>query len=213
MPAKKKPHKIEKNVERDLIKIGIFIGVLIVIFVVVGAYFKSLNHFDYQGLKFTKEKYGNLPIYHYYYYYTNTHGGIVQYNLYLQHDPRTNNISISGDKVNFERQGVYLTIDSSYPATCSENLAGITDLSLFLRRNELEILEGVMNESDRHTTKVPYITCQNRNQSDVIQMFGGNYTHVTINGNCTSIVIGPDCRIQEAVEKFKLQTILDARVN
>lgn len=207
-----KKETIEKKIEHDLLRTGIFIAVIILVFIGAGMYFKSLNHFTYQGLAFTKERYGQLPVYHYYYYFTNQAGKIVQYNLYLQHDPRTNNITIQGGPVLFTNKGVYLTIDSSYPSNCNENLAGVFDLNLFLQRNEITPIAGVMNASLRSETKQPYITCVTKaNESQVIQLRGGDETKVYIAGNCYDIVIGKDCRIQDAIEKFKVQAIIDAK--
>src|SRR3989344_2513598 len=110
MPRKKKQKKLtgERLLERDIIKVLIFFGVLVVLYFIAGMYFRSLNQFTFNGLAFTKEKYGELPVYHYYYYFNDKAGRPVQYNVFLQHDPRTNNISTRGDPVLFEQSQIYI---------------------------------------------------------------------------------------------------------
>ena len=211
-PHQPKGKRYERRLERDLIKLVIFVLILIGIYFAASAVFKARNSFDYQGLKFTKEKYGELPVYHYYYYFKGEGGRPIQYNLYLQHDPRTNNVSVTGDPVVFKNKYLYLTLDTSYPSTCRDNAAGLVDLRSFLSDNTFTIITGIMNESYALEHAMRYITCGTQSDSsEVIQVYGGNETQIIVDNNCHSIIIGPDCRIREAVEKFKILSVIEAR--
>lgn len=209
-PRKNKQTIQEKKLTKDLFKIGGFLLFLVVLYFVAAAYFKSLGTFNYEGLTFTKEKYGNLPVYRYYYYFTTNDGRVLQYNLYLMSDPRKNDVSITGDPIVFSHRAVYVSLDDSYPI-CPDNQAGVVDLSTFLADNQLSVVAGITNRTLAIDLDRQYVTCERKPESEVIELRGGNETRVEIHGNCHIIYIGPDCRVRPAVDKFKVQSILDAR--
>jgi hypothetical protein len=207
----RKVSKAEKVLSRELLVILAFIGFLIILFVAASLFFKAQNRFTYEGLVFTKERYGELPVFHYYYYFKNTAGQLVQYNLYLQHDPRTNNVTVIGDPVILTKKTVYVSLDDSYPESCRENLAGLVDLGLFLNENQFTVVSSLMNKTRAKDEDKQYITCERKPDAEVIELKAGNETSIVVDGNCHQIFIGPDCQIRPAIEKFKLQIILEAR--
>jgi hypothetical protein len=216
MPEKKsnperKVSKEEKQLSRELIVILAFVGFLIVLFIATSLFFKAQNRFTYEGLLFTKERYGELPVFHYYYYFSNSAGQLIQYNLYLQNDPRTNNVTVIGDPVDLSKKTVYVTLDDSYPETCRENLAGLVDLGLFLNENQFTVVSSLMNKTRAEDENKQYITCERKPDAEVIELKGGNETSIVVKGNCHQIIIGPDCQVRPAIEKFKLQIIIEAR--
>ncbi len=211
-PTVTKATKTEKILEKDILKVVGFIAILILIYWIAGAYFKSLSHFNYRGLEFTKERFDKLTVYHYYYYFKNKIGQPVQFNLYLRHDPRTNNVTVEGDPVLFEKAYAYMTFDSSYPNTCNDSTQAVVDLGLFLTQNQIKVFNGLMNETEARITNQTHYSCSNLSPTvEVIELKGGDETKIHVNGNCHQIIIGPDCKVQEAVEKFKLESILNAR--
>jgi hypothetical protein len=215
MPEKKAPEKksskAEKQLSRELLIILAFIAFLIVLFIAASLFFKAQNRFVYEGLLFTKERYGELPVFHYYYYFTNTAGSLVQYNVYLQHDPRTNNVTVIGDPVILSKKAIYVSLDDSYPETCRENLAGLVDLGLFLNENQFLVVSSSTNKTRARDEDKQYITCERKPDAEVIELKAGNETSIVVHGNCHEIIIGPDCQVRAAVEKFKLRIILEAR--
>ena len=211
-PKANPEHKYENKLERQIVKIIGFLLVLVIIYLVTAAYFKSLNHFTFEGLSFSKERYGGRVVYHYYYFIPVENGKPLQYNLYLKFDPRKNDIPIIGDKVLFQDKKIYVTLDNSYPANCSDNLVGVVDLNQFLNGNQFEVAPAVMNISYAMQNDKRYVTCESGDGTDeIIELFGSNMTAISIDGNCHKIAIGPECRIEEAIEKFKLQAVIGAR--
>ena len=214
MPRKKKQKKLtgERLLERDIIKVLIFFGVLVVLYFIAGMYFRSLNQFTFNGLAFTKEKYGELPVYHYYYYFNDKAGRPVQYNVFLQHDPRTNNISTRGDPVLFEQSQIYITFGDSYPSSCRGSSAAVFDLTLFLSQNKMAVMTGLTNESTAKASEKEFYSCNKQpSSSEVIEFLGGERTEIVVEDNCHRIYVGPECRMQEAIEKFKIESLINAR--
>ena len=92
-------------------------GTLILVLVGSSLVFQSLNTFEHEGLAFTKEKFGDLLIYHYYYYY-NYGGEQFQYNLYLRNDPRKNRVPITGDVIYDIGEPTFFSIDVNGLGKC-----------------------------------------------------------------------------------------------
>lgn len=202
----------EKRLENDVIRIILFLAALVVLYFIASYFFKSLNQFDYEGLSFTKKKFDQATVYHYYYYYTNAAGQLIQYNLYLHNDPRTNNVTISGDPLLLNKKYLYMTFDDSFPEYCRFTSSSIVDLSLFFKQNEFTVFSGVRNESVAHNTSRSHYQCETLPDSaEVLEFYGGNQTEIVIDGNCHKIFIGPDCSIRDAVERVKLQVVIEAR--
>ena len=207
----KRKTKQEKMIQQDLIKIAIFVAALVIVYFIGSVIFKQLNTFEYQGLKFTKERYDKLPVYRYYYYFNTSKGEIFQYNLYLLHDPRKNNVTIEGDPIIFKKKVIYVAIDTDRHIQCPDNLVGIIDLNRFLDANQFEVKAAVTNKTYAELNNQSYASCIERPNSEVIELFSGNETKIIVNGNCHRIIIGPDCRVREAIEKFKVRVIIDAK--
>ncbi len=210
----RKERKQEKLLERDLVKVILFGVALVILYFIMSYYFKSFNHFEYEGLSFTRERFDKDTLYHYYYYYTDSAGQLIQYNLYLHNDPRTNNVSIGGDPLLLGKRYVYLTFDDSFPDYCRYTGSSVVDLNLFLKQNQLTVFSGVTNETNAEETNREYITCESQpSSSEVFEFRGGNVTEIFIDDNCHRIYIGPDCAVRDAVEKLKVQIIIEARKN
>ena len=87
-----------------------FILFLVLLFFVSSYLIKMTYNFDYQELSFTKEKFGDLKVYHHYYYFKDGYGELFQYNLYLRNDPRENNVSVDGKIVYpSQKDFIYIT--------------------------------------------------------------------------------------------------------
>ena len=209
--GKERTVRREKKIERQLVYILGFLVFLVVLYFVAGAVFKEINSFRYEGLKFTKERYGGDPVYRHYYYLNDSFGRPIQYNLYLLTDPRKNNITIEGDPILFGKRVIYLGVDTTYPDNCSDNLAALVDILGFLRGNQNYVITGYMNKTYAKEKDAKHIVCEKSADWEIIEIFGGNETKINVEGNCHQIIAGPECKIQQAVQKFKGQSLLDAR--
>src|SRR3989344_7997157 len=92
------PEEIKEIPKNKHAKIFWVLGLLIfliAVFFLSNYFFSRLNTFKYEGLTFTKEKFGEIPVYHYYYYITPQ----LKYNLYLRNDPRDSTVSLTGNAV------------------------------------------------------------------------------------------------------------------
>ena len=222
MPKKKK--NIKKNIEKEKNKIKsdkplyiILVAMALLVAVFFASYyiFKSFNTFKYEGLTFTKEKFGDIPVFHHYYFF-NSEGKLFQYNLYLRNDPRKNTVSITGRAIDkgleFRQDNfVYLSVSPENLTQCEYSRVGISNLATFLADNQLNVKGAAPNESLAKETNVRYATCDTHPDDTVILVQAGNETKVIQEEDDCHIIQIANCEVLQAIEKFQVKSILDAR--
>ena len=212
MPKESKSKKkLEKVIESQILKIIAFLFVVMITFLIAGYIFKQMNQFEYQGLTFTKERFGQIPVYHYYFYGETISGDIYKYNLYLRTDPRLNNIGVEGSEVYLNTRNVYLTLNTDYLNECDDNALAIGDLTLFLKDNQMNVTGANMDYTEAIMNGQKYATCETESNNFVIEIFKGDETKINVKNKCAQISVGPQCDILNATEKFKTQALIDAR--
>ncbi len=216
--AEKKKNPVEKKIEKQLIKILAFFAVLVIVFLIATQFFQSLSEIKYEDITFKKVKYGDLTFYHHSYSFQDRLGRVWQYNLYLRNDPRYNEVPIEANNpINFDASfgppAAVVTIDTTYLNDCRESFAAIGTLSKFLADNQIEVTSANMDFIEAKTNNQKYATCEIESNStaNIIQIMRGNETEIFIDGQCHTITIGDDCQIMQAIEKYELKSILDAR--
>ena len=206
-----KTGKQERRLERELLWVLGFAVFLVFVFTTASSYFKSLNQVQYGSLTFTKEKFGDIPVYHYSYTFkTPITGKVINYNMYLRNDPTENNVPVEG-QIKFEGSKAYITLDTSYLEECPKALVAIGALTQYMVDNQFNVQSGNMDFTEAAVRNQEYVTCENKKGINVIQVLRGEETGIIADNQCISIVVGPDCRLLEAVEKFEVQSFLDAQ--
>ncbi len=210
--TKAKPVPKERKIERELLGILVFLAILVVVFVLSTAYFKSLNYFEYNGLTFAKTRVGEIPLFHHIYYIKSQAGKLIQYNLYLRNDPRYNNVSIEGIPSRLLSPGavVYLSVNSDGLQECRYGSLAVATISSFMSDNQMKVIAGNLDFWEAGLRKDKWVTCENQPGNRVVELLKGNETRVSIKGNCYKIEVA-DCQILEAVEKLVVQSVVDAR--
>ncbi len=201
----------ERKIEKEILGVLIFLGVLIGVFVIASSYFKSLNYFEYEGLTFSKEMAGNIRVFHHN-YYLKVAGKLINYNFYIRTDPRDNNVSVEGDKSKLLAPGAvaYIAINSEGLQNCKFGPLAVGGLSGFLADNQMKVIGGNLNFWDVPIKKNEWVTCKNKLGNRVVEIFEGNETKITIEGNCYRISVS-NCEILEATEKLQVQSIVEVK--
>lgn len=199
------PHK--KEIVWVVGTMVVIIGFLILAPILV----RSLTTFDYKGLSFTQEKFGDIPVYHYSYYFTDNLGQQYQYNLYLRHDPRKNTIPIE-NQVRFKEQNtVYVTLNSTALAACSTSLRDIATLAQFLSDNLIKIQAGNIDLVLAQENNLTHVTCDTHQNDVVIAIIPSNETQITQKNSCHQLMYASCEEILPSLEKFMVEAIIDAK--
>ena len=178
--------------------------------------FKNFKQVEYKGVTITKEKFGQIPVFHYNYYFKTTAGRLIKYNLYLRVDPRENDVPIEGNSIRLTGdKTTYITIDATELNKCDKSILAVAKISGFLTDNQIKIKSGTtdINEAAVYGNDSidDYITCENKPDNTVIEFEKGDKTRVSIEGNCHKIIFGPECKVLEAAEKYNVQAILNSK--
>ncbi len=198
---------------------GVMVG-LVIVFLAASAVFQSFKTFEYQGLTFTKEKFGEIPVFRHSFYTDNLAsitGAVTDedkdrgyFSLVLRGDPRENNVPIDGEIRLSAIKGAYISVNGTGLTQCEYSAPGISSLTSFLVGNGLNVKGAVPDEEEAREAGVLAVNCENTPNSDVILIKAGSETRITIKENCYEVTIS-NCEVLPAVEKFMVQTILDAR--
>ena len=196
--------------------IGAMVFLLAVFF---GSYyfFSNLNNFEYNGLTFSKEKFGDIPIFHHYYNF-NSGGKLFQYNLNLRNDPRKNIVPITGNAVDGsielrQENFIYLSVDPIGLTQCEYSRVGIGNLASFLTDNQLSVVGASPNETIAEETKTIHATCDiHPHEDDIIIMIQpADKTEIVHDRKDCYVINIANCEVLQAIEKFEVQAILDAK--
>lgn len=207
--TKNKPENISNTQKQINWIIGWLVG-LFILYLILASVFSRLGTFTYEGLAFTKEKMGKIPVYHYSYYYESNSGGLIKYNLYLRSDPRKNNVKVDGEVGLAKGKFVFISINGSGLSSCEDSNIAVASLSAFLTNNEFMVKGASVDGEEAKANNVIFANCENRPDNQVIVIGKGNETLIVKKDMCYTITAKCE-EILQAVEKFEVQAILDAK--
>ncbi len=208
---KKEASTIKKpKMDQESTQLAWIIGFIVLIaaaFLIGYFYFQSLKTFDFAGVKWDKEKYGQLELYHS--IFPISYQGVFKhnYNIYLRNDPRENAVSINLDKIDFYPE---IIISNSIPATqCKDAARVVADLSMFTSalpfvKNISGALADKQIAEELNTT---FADCSSAVNKTVILIQTSDSPLIERQGDCYTLNIGNNCQNALVVEKFEIQMI------
>lgn len=210
-----KEEKETKNDSLSSAQLGVILGsmvAVILILLVVPWIAKEKNTFEYQNMTFTKEKFGELDVYHYYYYYTNRNASLIKYNLFLRNDPRKNTIPIQGNIKYEKNKFIYLSVNTSGLTECPLASMSIASLTRFLVDNDLEV-KGATNEKEvANETGARFADCSSNPDNVVILIQRGDESKIYKPSPTCHVIQASKCEdLLPAVEKFMVQSVIEAK--
>lgn len=170
-------------------------GVIIVlIFFILSVFFiNNLKTIDYKGIKFEKEKAGNVMFYKtsFLVFRNNTN---LTYNLYLRTDPRT------FDKINFNgtmHAKQIVVLNSTNSLNCNgDGIIALANIYQLFPYIGLELL------------KDPNATCDNQDRYMFVNIINSSQTSIEQTGkSCYQINVN-NCEILAGTEKFMIEVLL-----
>lgn len=217
--TKKKIEETEVEVKVDTSHFGkqfviILIAMIALILVVLLVYWylQSIQKISYEGIKFEKQKYGNIIVYYYYYNLRDNAGNVMQYNLYLRNDPRgLAKIPVIGN-ISYPAKGDYMYVSANNTGfeTCENTALAMWTIGAFLSNNYIDFNVATPDQNEAKIKNISYADCEHNLGKIVLLIQTGNVTKITKKGECYVMEVA-DCKILEAAEKWELQSIVDAR--
>lgn len=186
--------------------------VLIIVFFASYYFFKNFNNFEYRGLDFTRQKYGDLIFYQSYYYFPDSLGNPKEYRLNLRIDPRENNVTTLGE-IKFPRESIlYLSANETGFESCpsGEKASAVSSFVLFLKGSKIEVVAASPDKNIAVEKNITYATCENRSPKSVILLQNSDETKIDATGNCFVIDVS-NCEFLLALEKFTVEILAQAK--
>ena len=204
-----KETKIDKQIKKSF-PFLVVLAALVLVFIVSYFLFKGWGKIEYQGLTFTKENIGGILVYSYE-YLIKSDEKIIKNTLFLRHNPRENNVSVEGDIIYPEGRRVMVSINNTGLLECEDSVIAMPTLVNFFAANRLDLRVGTPDEGIAKEKNQTYITCKNYPNNPVIAIRAADKASIKRTGNyCYNIDVG-NCEIQQAIEKFIVQSIIDAK--
>ena len=170
--------------------------------------FTELSTVEYGGLTFTREKIGDLLVYHYSYYID----AQTKYNLYLRGDPSENDVPIAPGSLLFRNKKVYISINNTGLAQCEDAQVAVGQLVSFLAQNRLMVSSATPDPSISLAQNVTLASCDYFQNKTTLVIQQGEKTQITqpIIG-CYILSIQECNDFLPVVEKVIVESLREAR--
>ena len=207
----KKIEPVKKENKNGLFWVITIMVSILALIMLIYFFINSFNSFEFQGLQFTKEKFGNLDIYHHAYNFADADGQQYVYNLYLRSDPRENDVPVKGD-IEFYQEGslIYIAINATDLAQCSNSSVALSSLTGFLSNNMFRVKGVSSDPAEAKSLNTTYANCESYPGNVMLYIQRDSKTSIGRYKNCYIMKV-KDCNIVEVAEKFQVQSIIDAR--
>ena len=202
---KKGIEKLEEDIKKELSNaqnrqlknILIFSGVIILVFLLSYFIINSNNYFEYNGLKFNAEKYGEIIMYKTIFplYSSITGNHVADYNLYLRNDPRKlKDIPFNGE-MNLKKDIIIYNKDE---LKCDGyGILAVVNMNNFFKSQVFDI-NFFKNETLKCDSEGRYMFIQIQESNETnIEQFGPSCYYLNVN----------DCEILEVTEKFIMESL------
>jgi hypothetical protein len=222
---KEKEKKEENNLEKEqdgkqLYWVLSVMAGIIVLFTASYFFFQSLNTFEYKGLTFTKEKFGNIPLFkHHYVFYpsitgsaiSGTKGAVQEVNIFFRIDPRKNKVPVEGEIFFPVGKTAFISFEGQGLTKCEDASIAAANLASLLSQNGVTVKGALTNKTLAEENNIAFATCDSKPYNPVVLIKESNETRVVkTKENCYEVRIS-NCEVLDSVEKFMVQTIIDAR--
>ena len=203
--------KIRESENRQLIWFFIIVGVIFASFLIPYFYMEGQKTFHYGGVDWDIDD-SDEYITFYHSEFPALNGANINYNVYLRHDPRENDVYTEGE-FNAFKYGGYLSWTEDIQECMGDVPRAAQDLRSFVRTGigVGDVKSGVTSEELSEELGFPYVNCFTNPDRTVIMLMMGepSVIQATNNPNCYVVTI-KDCSDFEPIEKFIIKTIGDS---
>jgi len=206
---KKLGRKQDKQVKGIIWFMVIVLGILVLVLLA-----NSLsNKFTYKGIRFEKNRYGEIILYSAEVPVVNYLGEVVAYiNADFRKDPRTlKDIHLETGEIRFLRDSItYLSVDPKIEE-CEDSGIAIINLGRFIKSSGLNLKLSSLDAEHAERENLEHVTCENSPNNTVIVVEQGidNFLYKKTD-NCY-IIEFKDCDVISVTERFEL-AILEQHV-
>lgn len=200
---------VVENETRQLIGFFVVVALVFTAFLIPYFYIQGVKSFDYVGVSWFVEDVP-APINEVYHgVFPALNGENYEYNLFLRNDPRTNDVSVSGDFQDFKIGG-YISLSPEIDS-CRRGVGGygMITLSEFLRLGLgiQQVLPATSDFDVHNSSGREYVDCNTKARTVVMVEIGEpSVVQSETNPFCYTIRV-KDCNDVAPMEKFMIEVI------
>lgn len=182
------------------------IGLVVVVIgmVVVGWVISESRKVDYIGLTFTKENFGQIPIYTTQLSGQTINGNPINFKLALRDNPKESKIPFVGDlRLDLDRD-LYLSVDmESGVHECGSD--AMINFGYFMGGLEYDLLTGVTSKEAAEEFDKPRVVCENTNGATVFILTTGNESRIVQQGRDDCYILEVNsCELTSVMERLEI---------
>ncbi|MBI2628582.1 hypothetical protein HYW74_00680 [Candidatus Pacearchaeota archaeon] len=171
------------------------------------------NKYDYIGLTFKKEKFGNIPIYSAEYIGRAITGWPVNFKLVLRNDPRELSIPVENKLKFISSNTTYVTLDKeSGVLECEDANIALSSLGIFMNNMKFDIKSAFTSKNASLESNRTLVNCENKKNNTVFLLTAENESRIyqyKNNSNCYILAVS-NCEIMRVIEKFEITVTAEA---
>ena len=200
--------KSMKKQERQVMWVLFTMVAIIVMVFVIAFSVDETKKFDYIGLEWKKEMFGDMPIYTSKINLIDSYGKDINFKFNIRNDPRKLKVPLEGEMNIIPNQPVYFAINFTQEAKkCST--APLVNFGMFATGMRYNLLSVVAEKKDSDIYGQEYVNCENKEGYTVFIYTNGDETEIKqseTNPNCYILTYN-ECENTELLESLQLEII------
>src|SRR3989344_3470518 len=166
---------------------GVFV-LLMLVFLFVGG---GSQAFEYKGLNWNKENFGDLPIYTTLVTGYSITGKPIDFKMPFRNDPRQLDIPVDGEVNYIYEKPVYVSLD--FDSGINEcGTLGLINLGRFMAEMRLNVISSVTSQNWSDELETPLANCENLHENTVFILTQGSESKIEQdkgNPNCYRLIV------------------------
>jgi hypothetical protein len=196
------PEKQERGAK--ILLFVIFAGVVLLF--IFGWIFSESNKFDYIGLTFVKEKFGDIPIFTTYITGKSIYGTPIDYKMVLREDPRKSVIPVEANLAFVNDKPIYFSLNmSSNIQECGSVPMSAFGLFSSGMRWDLETVASTEDWAEKLERE--HVNCDNTLDATVLFLTKGDESKIYQEGDNCYVLSVNNCELEEVLERFQVATL------
>lgn len=185
------------------------IGLIVIVvgMIIFGWVISESRKVDYIGLTFTKENFGQIPIYTSPLNGQTINGNPINFKLALRGNPKESKVPVIGEfKLDNDRD-IYLSVDvGSNLHECGSD--ALVNFGYFMGALDYNLQTAVTTKEDSIEYEKPYVICENTNGATVFILTNGSESKIEQQGNddCYKLYVN-NCELTEVMERLEITTL------
>ena len=202
-----------KKVNYQAIWLIVVLLAVLTSFFITGWILSESKKYDYIGLTFKKDMFGNIPIHSAEYVGRAVTGWPVNFKIILRNDPRKLDIPVEGKLRFITSNKTYVSLDKeSGVLECEDANIALSSMGIFMSNMKFDIEPAFTSKNASLESKRSLVTCENLKNNTVFIITAENQSKIyqyQNNSNCYILSVS-NCEIMRVIEKFEITVTAEA---